>query len=164
MKNKITVHISKEIVELLRDAKEHGCYSQIKNALMLILPTTRLAYFGDNIVEGLGCHLSFKFIRSCGINFEKFQRNVKSVVNEIALEEINDFLESDSLLAKQFVENLKHTLFHNWADVNEYKMRLAKLGKLGSFFSSAFNWEETEEGYQYWYNVSQKFTKTLKIL
>lgn len=164
MKNKITVHISKEIVELLRDAKEHRCYSQIKDALMLILPTTRLAYFGADIVNGLECHLSFNFIRDCGINVEKFQRNVKSVINEIALEEINDFLESDSLLAKQFVENLKHTSWHNWIDVNEYKMHIAKLGNFGCFFSEAFSWEETEEGYQYWGDVSHKFVKTLKIL
>lgn len=164
MKNKITVHISKAIVELLRDAKEHRCYSQIKNALMFILPTTRLAYFGDDIVDGLMHHFSLNFLRGCGINFNKFQRNVKSRINEIALEEINDFLESDSLLAKQFVENLKRTSFHNWRDVNEYKMRLFRLDNLGGFFSSAFNWAETEEGHQYWNDVSWKFKKTLKIL
>ena len=69
-----------------------------------------------------------------------------------------DFLRSDSSIKDKFIDCLaKGSFNHGKRDVDEYCKYLVTNERTEDFISHSFLWEETEDGHEYWHELSHKF-------
>lgn len=167
-KNKIRAIIIESVKKGVRFSKENGLYHVSKRPCLAVLTWAQDTQLQLTHLSEMGV-FAFKIYKTFSkalsdYHVGRFIRdNINHELDKMVLCEIKRFLSTNSTLKDLFEKELARGSFsHQKSTIQDY-FSIVRDNPF-SFFSAAFSWDETEEGYQYWDNISHKFAKTLKIL
>lgn len=142
-------------IHFLRQLKNIGQYSHIHKELGRSMPQiTDL-----RTLRGVLSQLYILGNREISNLIETTDHIICTLQLKYQEEAVIQFLESNSPIKTRFINNLNNL---RGRDINEYVKTISRKG-FSLFFSSAFSWADSPEGFEFWSDIANKYRNLEKF-